>query len=382
MLPRDPLALPPVARTSVAPGVEAVGDPRQQAFQRALAGQLGKSMQGEVLARLADGGYVVRVAGMPARMQLPAGAQLGAELPLTLVALHPRPTFQVGPGADGPATFTEAGVLPSGYDSAAATEGGAAARISLSRAAALLASAPLSPAAHLPGLGADDGSPASLSAAGKAIGNMLAAALKADGAPGAVVATGALVGTPGADPGQLAAALRKAIGHSGLFYESHVAEWAQGQRSLGELAAEPQMQAARAGRQPGTDPASAQLVSLQLATHEQGQVAWQGQAWPGQPLHLELQRGPLERDAPDGRPSGEDGHGTWQSRLRLRFALLGELSASVVLSGAQLHVRLDAGDSATGELLRAHAERLAGALDAAGTPLASLAIHTAKDADG
>ena len=49
---------------------------------------------------MTDGSYLVRVAGTPARMQLPAGAQLGAEIPLLLVGINPRPSFQIGAGPD------------------------------------------------------------------------------------------------------------------------------------------------------------------------------------------------------------------------------------------------------------------------------------------
>ena len=156
---------------------------------------------------------------------------------------------------------------------------------------------------------------------------------------------------------------------SGLFYESHVAEWARGGRSQAELAAEPQAR----GMAPPSDPATAQLINLQLNAHEQARVAWQGQLWPGQELHWEI-----ERDAPDAQHDGADGDGdaarSWQSSLTLRFGALGEVAAKVVLSGGQLHVRLDAPESARA-LLEGGRGRLAEALDAAGTPLNTLAIH-------
>jgi hypothetical protein len=68
MIPRDQLSLTPVARTGP---VQTIADPRQQAFQRAMATQLGQSLQAEVLGKLADGSFVVRVADMAARMPLP-----------------------------------------------------------------------------------------------------------------------------------------------------------------------------------------------------------------------------------------------------------------------------------------------------------------------
>ncbi|MFL6673479.1 MAG: flagellar hook-length control protein FliK [Massilia sp.] len=352
MLPRDTLAVAPPLRTSAVRAVEAAGDARQQAFQRALAGQLGKSLQGEILSRLGDGSFVVRVAGTPARMQLPAGAQVGAQVPLTLVALAPRPTFEVG-GQAAPA-FTEAGPPPpTGADPRAAPlsyrEGSSAGAASLTPAATLL-------------------------------GSVLGAALKAGPGAGAVSGRLPLVGAPTADSAALAAALHDGVAKSGLFYESHVAQWAHGQRALAELAAEPQMAGPRPG-QPHTDPATAQFISMQLDTQEHQRLAWQGQVWPGQPLYLEVGRGALDQDAPGGGAGDDGGAQAWQSRLRLRFGTLGELAASVVLAGGQLHIRLDAGTDASGQLLRAHADRLATALTAAGTPLASLAVHAGSAPD-
>lgn len=368
MLGRDQLALTPVARTGP---VQTVADPRQQAFQRALATQLGQAMQAEVLSKLPDGSYVVRVAEMAARMPLPPNVQVGNQLPLTLVAIHPRPTFQLAT-AEGGAAFAEAGPVPAEGATPPASplaylEGKQAA--ALTRASALLAKTQL-PA----GMGADGGAGAgaSLSKAGKALGDVIAAAA-ANGAPQtAAIGRTPLLAAPGADAARIAAALQQGMEKSGLFYESHVAEWAQGTRARAELAAEPQAR----GMAPPSDPATAQLINLQLSAHEQARAAWQGQLWPGQEMRWEI-----ARDAPDDgageRAASGDGageHASWQSSLLLRFGRLGEVGAKVVLSGGQLHIRLDAPASARG-LLEAGRERLAAALDAAGAPLNTLAIH-------
>ena len=71
-----------------------VGDARQEAFERALHTQVGKSFPVAVLSRLADGSFLVRVAEQNARMALPPGTQTGTELPMTLVSASPRPAFQ------------------------------------------------------------------------------------------------------------------------------------------------------------------------------------------------------------------------------------------------------------------------------------------------
>jgi hypothetical protein len=93
----------------------------------------------------------------------------------------------------------------------------------------------------------------------------------------------------------------------------------------------------------------------------------------------------VERDAPQGgsaEGSDEDGAATWQSRLTLRFGLLGEVAARVVLSGGQLHIQLDAASEEAGQRMQAQRARLEGALDAAGTPLSTLAIQAARPASG
>ncbi|MFC0253114.1 flagellar hook-length control protein FliK [Massilia consociata] len=372
MLPRDLVA--PVGPVTPARPAEQLADPRQQAFQRALAPQLGKALHGEVLAKLSDGSFVVKVANIPARMQLPASAQVGADVPLTLVSVHPRPTFQVG--VQGGAVFSEAGPpLPQGADPSKAPlamrEGAASAGIG--RAAALLQATAAGAAAL--GAGAD-ANHTTISPAGQAIGAVLAAAGKAGEPLTSIVGRAPVVAAAGADAAGIAAGLRQALGKSGLFYESHVAQWAQGARLLSELDAEPQQQAAREGlRQSPLDPAVAQFINLQLATQEQAQVAWQGKLWPGQPMELEIQR-----KVDDGQQEGRDEAGApdahWHSRLRLRFPELGEIDARLTLAGSRVQVQFAAGSDATAALLRRHMAGLAGALEAAGTHLAGFDVRS------
>jgi hypothetical protein len=363
MLPRDSVSLTQVAATRPA---LPIGDPRQQAFARALANLVGQSVSADVLAKLPDGSFVVRINDMAARMPLPPGAQVGTQVPLTLLTVAPRPTFQVQTGQGAPA-FAEAGPpLPEGANlqssPLAYLEGKDAA--ALTRTAALLADTRA--LAQLPG-GGPDAANTSISTAGKALGDVIAAAQKADTQSTAAVGRTPLLGAPSGDAGAIAQALKDGLAKSGLFYESHVAEWAEGARSRADLAAEPQAR----GMPPPTDPNTAQFINLQLNAHEQGKVAWQGQLWPGRDMQWDV-----ERDASGRQAQGDDADdGTWQSSLRLRFGALGEVAARVVLSGDQLHIRLDAQDESVKALLDTHRARLADALDAAGTPLSTLTIH-------
>ncbi len=359
MLPRELVSS--VTRVTPAQAAEQAVDPRQQAFARAIAPLLGKAIHGEVLARLTDGTFVVKFADTQARMQLPPGAQLGADVPLTLIALHPRPTFQVGTQTASTATaFSEAGPAPQGDTDASGAPLAYREGAPVGRAGALLASsAGLGAQAFAGGTEAKN---TTLSPTAQALAGVLAAAQKAETVLTAVTGNAPLVGTPGADAETLAAGLKGAFGKSGLFYESHVAEWAQGTRALAELANEPQQQAAQAGARPNPqDPATAQFINLQLLAQEQSQLAWKGQLWPGQPMEWDVQR--------EAQGGGDEG-AIWNSRLRLRFPELGELDVQLRMVGGALQIGFSTGDDATAALLRQHAPNLAGALDSVGTPLA------------
>lgn len=324
----------------VAP-TERTADPRTEAFQRSLATMLGSKVPVSVLSRLGDGSFLVRVADMQVRMALPAGTQPGAELSMKVLAASPQPTFQLG---DATLHGTP---VPLGANAASLAAAVAAASSPFTQAGAPHEGADLSPAARL-----------------------LAQVLQqANGAPASATVAGTtpLVpqGTP--DPAQLAAQLKQAIARSGLCYESHVAEWAEGKRPLSELMGEPQAQ--RAPGTPPTDPALARMINMQLAGQEQGQVNWQGQLAPGQPFEWRVTR----EEGKQSRGHGEQEPG-WQSGLRLRFARLGEIKASITLRGKHVQIDLQAAPEALAPL-RDGAPRLQDALAASGSELAALRIH-------
>ena len=360
---------------------ESVGDARQQAFQRSLQTLLGKPLQGEVLARLNDGSFMVRVAGAAARMMLPAGVQVGAQVPMTLLTLSPRPTFQISSGA-APATlaYPEAGpeFLP-GLETPALPD--PASPTSPASLAATLLNRAVSAASQLPGF--DPAAPATrLSDAARAITTALATVRGAGAGIGpalAIIGTSPLLVPPVMLPEQLAQRLKAALGESGLFYESHVAEWAAGKRSLSELMREPQMHLRSADSTPGNLPgaphlAAAQLLDLQLQTLEQARLQWQGEAWPGQPMQWEIQKEGAG-GAHDGQArDGEEAQAAWRSGVVFRFPLLGAVSASLVLSGGQVQIRMHAASPDSVALLRLHAGSLEKSLAGAGSPLSALSI--------
>jgi hypothetical protein len=348
----------PVSTTNALRSADAVGDARQQAFQRSIQTLLGKSVQGTVQARLSDGSSLVKIGDTSARMMLPPGAQVGANVAMTLVALNPRPTFQIS--SDGNATtlaYAEAG--EDGPVSALRANGIAASL--LDKAAAATRSLPLA---------AGESDP-ELSTAARLINTLLTRAESGPNPPQSIVGSTPLMAASTTGSAPLTQALQDAIGQSGLFYESHVAEWAEGKRSLSELLREPQMQKPIVD----ADLAAAQLINLQLRTQEQDKIRWQGEAWPGQKMEWEI-----DKDAPDDQEDGTPAQQTWRSGVRFRFPLLGEVAASVVLIGDALHIQIQADTPESAAALRSRTGMLQQALEAAGATLSSLAINLQGDA--
>ena len=211
----DKITVAPVGRVAAAVGAEAVGDARQQEFERSLAGLVGKSMQAEVLSRLTDGSYLVRIAGNPARMMLPSNPQPGAELPLTLVSLTPRPTFQL-------TAAPQSAAIPAFVDAASAGRVAGMRRRNctrptpgpappappprpMQRAASVIGEAP--PANQAAAADAAS-SHATLSATARVVSSVLVAAARAEHPQTSIVAPLPLLAAPPSDPAKLAAVLQ------------------------------------------------------------------------------------------------------------------------------------------------------------------------------
>lgn len=210
-----------------------------------------------------------------------------------------------------------------------------------------------------------------------------------------------LLASPAANPAQLAAALQHAVERSGLFYESHLAQWLTGERALESLLREPQGRlAALAPRSAPTsgadepmingaaqlrsstagaaqitwfdnadavDPQALPQVRAQLDALDARQIVWHGQPWPGQPMDWRID------ELPEHHGGQEDTH-AWTSRVRLVLPHLGEVTAELSLQAHSLRLRLFAGDRASEAALAAGQGSLAHALDEAGLRLTGFSI--------
>ncbi len=197
------------------------------------------------------------------------------------------------------------------------------------------------------------------------------------------------------DSKQLAAGLRDALANSGLFYESHQAQWVAGVRSTAQLLIEPQNQLVR-DNAPGrtaqdtqTNSASSAssalqpdkvttdlpiakellpLVQQQLHALETHQLTWTGQVWPGQQMQWEIQGEPEHRPLqPDERQ--------WSTEMELALPRLGDVHARLIFGQGGIKLTLHAANAASVELLNRQLPGLALSMKDAGIPLAGALIE-------
>ena len=263
---------------------------------------------------------------------------------------------------------------------------------------------------------------ATLSRAGQLIGELFANArgAKEGGSAVALNASRPILSAPPGSAAELAPLLKQAISQSGMFYEAHQEAWFAGRFAKADLLQEPQgklsnpamlaeAQAkpaeaaagkpaglanpahpaaesvsatgganAEAGRTAATQQSAAQLIAPQLQHLVQHQLealasqhfSWQGQAWPGQEMHWEI-----DEDAAQQGQEGEAGMATWATRLRLHLPKLGEVDARLRLQGNQLALSVCAASESTRALMRAAGSSLGRNLEAAGLSLATLGVE-------
>ena len=263
----------------------------------------------------------------------------------------------------------------------------------------------------------EDGSAAtSLSRTGQLISNLLGGPRDGKGGPVALPLNGnqPISTSPPTDAQELLPLLKQAITTSGMFYESHQAEWVEGRYSKEQLLQEPQGKLAPqtplpqlqqpstigdtlvisgspadtapvAAKTPEANTGAAQpsqavaaqaqsLVQQQLEAFATQNFSWQGQVWPGQQMQWEI-----ETDNERQQSSGDDDSQKWQTRLRLTLPRLGEVEARLHVQGQQLTLAIRATSAETRELLRGGTATLRSQLEQAGLDLASLGVAAPQE---
>ena len=194
-----------------------------------------------------------------------------------------------------------------------------------------------------------------------------------------VMASQPLMTMPASDTRQIAAALRQGLESSGLFYESHLLQWHQGQRGLSTLASEPQASVApRADSACGVDEALVPIVHAQLDTLDTGRMRWEGELWPGMAMSWQV-HSYTDEHAGHGPQQGacrnDDQQNVWSSTLKLNLPTLGEISARLTLRDEGLQLMLMATTPDIADQLAQHRQRLATDLGSAGIRLDGFDVH-------
>jgi hypothetical protein len=250
-----------------------------------------------------------------------------------------------------------------------------------------------------------------LSRAGQLIASVLNSAAGTQ-QPALLHAGNPILAAPPGGGAELVPLLRHALVESGVFYESHQAQWASGRLPLESLLREPQgRHSSRAANddavripapaatqkapssQVAEDPAASGLekplqisgaapattmpadltpvVQQQLDAAGNHQLAWQGLLWPGQPFEWRIDDPFKDADGDAAAPA--DVVRPWTTSLRLTLPALGCVEAQLVLTPTGVAVSITAGETETAARLRGERDSLAESLAAAGVPLLTFA---------
>lgn len=324
---------------------------------------VGERVQAMVTDQLPNGRFAVLIKDQLLDLNLPRNTQPGEQLELTVLSKDPKLTFSFS-GQQPTQTAPQASV-----------------------------------------------SGATLSPAAKILGEMLAQPGGQAKTANVQQAQPLFEGRP--QPSLLAGLLATRLAESGLFYESHQAEWVSGARTLQTLLREPQasMQQAGAGTaaqggqsaqaaavpempdriaelrlggelrqsaEPLPDQAVRQLVQQQLALLENNPLVWQGQAWPGQPLRwqLELEN---EREADDAQSEPVQ---VWQTRLDMNLPHLGQVGVVASLREGRFYLNFEAENAQTRDRLQRGQPILMDRFAAAGLSLESTQVQRYAEKNG
>lgn len=329
MLPANLINALQVLSRATKPLIEVSSDTTKPAIKL----EPGQQLQGAVQSQVSEGLFKVQVAGQTLQMRLPGDTKSGDILSLQVVATSPRLTFSIAASADPISTPEEIG--------------------STARLLSNLTQLPQEKAVVQ-----QAGSHAVWQTEGQAPA-----------------------------PKQLAGGLRDALANSGLFYESHQAQWVRGERSTAQLLVEPQNQLpdkllpspspSDTAPQPSKSaqesslPVAKELLPLvqqQLHTMETHQLTWIGQVWPGQEMQWEIQGEPEER-------THQQEDRKWSTEMELALPKLGDVHARLVFSQNGVQLTLHAADSATVELFSRNLPRLKAALGDNNIPLSATIVE-------
>jgi hypothetical protein len=163
-------------------------------------------------------------------------------------------------------------------------------------------------------------------------------------------------------PHRFARALAHAVSGSGVFFESHLAEWARGQRDSLPLIAEAFSRAAAltSARQVESPASGDVAFRQQIASLITGELGFQFVAWAGQSATLLVGR------EPEPAPQAAAGERGYVARVDLDLPGLGAVGAILKLRPCGIEVDLRSPAPTAAALMSADRESLGQALSSAG----------------
>lgn len=167
---------------------------------------------------------------------------------------------------------------------------------------------------------------------------------------------------------QFAADLQHTLSTTGLFYESHLADFTQGTRTLASVMQEPQNQGTVAPHQ---------LIAQQLNVLETQRFLWHGEIWPGQLAYWQVEADTQRQDESKREPAEP----VVSSDLSLELPNLGNITARIKLVGGKLNVTILAEESDTVGNLQNQASQLVESLQRHVAKLEGISIQRGAKPD-
>ncbi|MBX3616140.1 MAG: flagellar hook-length control protein FliK [Nitrosomonas sp.] len=236
----------------------------------------------------------------------------------------------------------------------------------------------------------------SISSTGKFLGNLIkdvleptatkpSSLLHTTNSPSISSSTPILTGNP-INRTELPGLLQKTITQSGLFYESHQAQWINGEKKLENLQQEPQGKLMVLSMDPSSTRTSATtasssdmpvhnqiipLVQHQLNTLETGHLLWRGEIWQGQLMEWEID----EQSQNDEHTDEYENIEQWRTKIKLTMPQLGEIVATIGFNSQGVKIDLHASEPSTADLLKINQTPFTSDLKSAGLNIQSVEVQ-------
>lgn len=186
---------------------------------------------------------------------------------------------------------------------------------------------------------------------------------KAKGLSGKYIAPAVVTQTPKL-PHLVSQQLKTAVSNSGLFYESHLRGYLDGQRQLASIKLEPQnLQQQMA----------LSLLPQQLHILEHQRFSWHGEVWPNQKMDWDIYTKQENKEA--NAQETIDADTPIASDLTLYLPLLGKVTAKISIQNGNMRIGLFAEEAEALQLLKEKSPTLVNAIESHGQKLEGLTLR-------